>query len=109
MNTWLKENWFKSLTAFIVTLVGLSFSYYLIFLIPKQEQLKLQQRDAETFRQECKKEMQDDFKFFDESSLSPELINVGLKNKGYIDEAGKFIDDDVWIAKCVQEKMSITL
>lgn len=59
------------------------------------------------FRQECKDEKKDDFRFFDESSLSPELVMIGLKNKGYVDDRGNFVDDDVWIKSCVERKLEI--
>ncbi|MEK7644905.1 MAG: hypothetical protein AAB391_01075 [Patescibacteria group bacterium] len=60
-----------------------------------------------TLQKECREEKEEDIKFFDKSTLSPELIMIGLKNKGYVDDSGNFINDDIWIRDCVERKLEI--
>lgn len=105
MKNWLKENWFK-----IGLLIIISFGLTGYLKYVKQE---LTQEQENIYRKECIQEKKDDMTFFDKKQsaglLGPSVVQQGLKDKGYTDGNGKFIDNDVWIAKCVQKKISIML
>ena len=81
--------------------------------IEKQQFIKAREdrmaRYESLFRQECRNEKEEDFKTLEKLSQLPGVVENGLRNKGYTNDDGSFIDEDIWIKSCVEKKIEILM
>lgn len=101
----IKENWLKTSLLVTALIGGISISYYFVILLPDLKWAEITSQKMENYRKECKKEIEDDFKFLD--NMPPELAKIGLKNKGYINETGYIIQTDILVKRCIDSKVLI--